>query len=947
MKNNNSRFMQQAILSLTMVFLLTIIGCDSRTDEQKVNDHLSAAMELQSASDLKGAVIELKNALRLMPKNREIRRRLGEIYLVQGDAASATKELIRARELGAIDPRMSYFIAKSLVMQGKFTDALQELGEDVDLVSADGRDLMIIRGEALLGLGELDRAQAAFKAALEVDPGRADAITGLVKIAVTNGDLEGAERLLLEGLKASPQDVSLLILHGESLLRQQRIEEAQQSFAAALELRPDDLAGRIGAIRCAVALDNIGSADKMLKGLPEPMSQIPEIQLLKAFVAFKQAQYKSSLTDAEQVLSEPLSVNRAQRRTARLIAGYSAFILRLDETAYNHLSLVLTEVPNNLIARKLVAALQLRRGDSQQALDTLVDDSVLAGGTIDPQLLDDVTYLTLTSTAALSAGDWRVSIPYLEQFVKLLPEDASALARLGAAKFNAGDTEGGVEALEQALAMDPSLQDAQLQLGISYIKAKQMEKALALAHSMQEAYPGTATGYTLEGFTRYTQGDEYSAVMALRQAYKVEPDNMGVALNLAQMERALGNLDEAAVVLERQLAQDPENLILLLRLAEVESVRGNSANTESLLLRAVTAHEKALGPRLGLAELYLRADRPAEAIKVALPALSKNPQHEKLLELIGRSEFKVGAYEDAAKHLQALTRVRPQMIEPRFYTALALERTGEYQAAIAALEALLKMQPQHAGAQVAKTRLLIKTGDSQQAEEMLESLRQNESLQAAVAELEASLKLRQRRPADALGVIQQAYDAAPSESAAIKLARTQWVMGKKQEAVGSLLDWLEREPESSQARIEVGSFLLSLEQFQKATEHYRVAASQQPNNAPLLNNYAWALWKTGESGQALVHAQQAVKLSPDNPNYQNTLGVILLDSGDSVKGEVFLSRAAAASPDNLEFQFNLAEALVKNNKDAQAKIILRKLAHKKNFQQQQAAKELLSRYSGS
>src|SRR3546814_1189692 len=81
----------------------------------------------------------------------EARFLLGRIHLKLGDARSAEKELLRARELGLSDPELDLLLAYSQLGQQEFDAVVSGIDEELKADRALERDLVVARGEALLG----------------------------------------------------------------------------------------------------------------------------------------------------------------------------------------------------------------------------------------------------------------------------------------------------------------------------------------------------------------------------------------------------------------------------------------------------------------------------------------------------------------------------------------------------------------------------------------------------------------------------------------------------------------------------------------------------------------------------------------------------------------------------------------------------------------------------
>src|SRR3546814_611718 len=131
---------------------------------------LERAQQLFEEGDLPAAGVELKNALRRDPNDAEARFLLGRIHLKLGDARSAEKELLRARELSLSDPELDLLLAYSQLGQQEFDAVVSGIDEELKADSALARDLFVARGEALLGLGRFDEAEAIFDRVLQDGP---------------------------------------------------------------------------------------------------------------------------------------------------------------------------------------------------------------------------------------------------------------------------------------------------------------------------------------------------------------------------------------------------------------------------------------------------------------------------------------------------------------------------------------------------------------------------------------------------------------------------------------------------------------------------------------------------------------------------------------------------------------------------------------------------------
>jgi len=183
-------------------------------------EHVNRAKQYQSTGDFKATLIELKNALQQNPKNSEARLLLGELYVLIGNGVAAEQDLNTAVQLGVSGSHVQKLQGKSLLLQGRHDDVLATLSK-MDVSSQP--DLLILRGEAQLGLGNNDLAQTAFREALVIKPDDSAALLGQARIYFATGDLEKAIDKVEKVLGITPNNVEAWVLKGNFADRQERI----------------------------------------------------------------------------------------------------------------------------------------------------------------------------------------------------------------------------------------------------------------------------------------------------------------------------------------------------------------------------------------------------------------------------------------------------------------------------------------------------------------------------------------------------------------------------------------------------------------------------------------------------------------------------------------------------------------------------------------------------
>ena len=226
------------------------------------------------------------------------------------------------------------------------------------------------------------------------------------------------------------------------------------------------------------------------------MRDIPNYALLnyvRALAAFRQQDYTTAQSNAAAVVAKVPGFERA-----RLMAGASSYALHADEQAYYYLSPYVSEHPEDIAARKLLAATQLRLGRAADAAATL--------GPLKNEATDDVEVLQLIGEASARGGDMATARRYLALALKHEPDSGRLRTQLGITELAAGDAGAAVRNLERVAATDPAASFADIPLFAAFMQMKDYPEALATAEKCRKAAPSEPIGELLSAAVYLNQG---------------------------------------------------------------------------------------------------------------------------------------------------------------------------------------------------------------------------------------------------------------------------------------------------------------------------------------------------------------------------------------------------------------------------------------------------------
>ena len=163
--------------------------------------------------DLRGAEIQLRNAVQRSPEDTASRLQLAELYLLEGNALAAEAELIVARRLERNSDRVAKLLAEAMYRNGEYGELLRDISAGNR--SPDVESLVrTFRGLAELALGNTDSAVAMLQDAEQLDPMSVSPKIALARLLLSTRKIDAAEEKIKEALAIAPNDSQALSADG-------------------------------------------------------------------------------------------------------------------------------------------------------------------------------------------------------------------------------------------------------------------------------------------------------------------------------------------------------------------------------------------------------------------------------------------------------------------------------------------------------------------------------------------------------------------------------------------------------------------------------------------------------------------------------------------------------------------------------------------------------------
>lgn len=915
-----------------LIIILIVLGAGGwvgrnmvadRVPAETVTHHYDQAVAFHEQGDVQSAVIELKKVLQQNPEHREARWLLGQVSLELGQGAAAQKEIERARALGRQGPEVEHALLRARLLQRQFSEVLQRLSTN----ESNETDTLILRGEAQLGLGMLDEAQASFMEVHESERENAKAAQGLGRIALLRGDYVAAEQAL-DSVTESRDDLEMWLLKGDIGLAKSDFERARNAYGRALGLRDNHVGARLGLSRALLGLGQSTKAEDYLAPLYEANPKTPVVNYLLAVAA----RQENELDRAKTLLREVLSVSPRQPDSL-LLLGSIYFVEKEFEAAEESVSQVVDVVPGHLPSRKLLGVIQMARRHPERAIRTLRTALELAP--------EDAQLLALLGSAHMNHREFDKGAHYLERAMKLAPDVAAVRTQLAVSRLGSGAAEQAVSGLHSAIELDPTFVQADILLIVTHLLAGAFDKALRVAKQFAEKHPDNPTAYNLMGRAYQGKHELDNARTAYERALSIAPGYVSVLLNLGRIDLLEGNSNAARNRYESMLASVADQPQALMALAELERKEGRPGEELALLERASQRNPASIEPQLMLANAYIRLGRAREALAVAVEAHRLAASNPLTTLTLGRAQLASGDGETALATLTPLAQEFPDSVETHFYLGSAYRALRRLYAARLSFQKVLELNREYLPAKVALGNLALLEGDTQEALETALRLQKAHPQAADGYALQGDVKMAAKQYGEAITAYTSALERTPGNRLLIALHHAHRALGDHEQAEQTLRTWLGTHPEDVAVRSVLAHFAQVSGEKTIAIQEYNRMLGQAPKNVLALNNLAYLYQEQGDA-QALELAERAFKLAPNHPDVMDTYGWLLVKNGQADRGVVILNQAVKRAPDVHENRFHLAVGLAKAGKVAEARRELMLLIETgAQFSEKEKAEELL------
>ena len=915
-----------SIIVLACSAALLVAGCSPAAKKARLQEN---AERYRSAGEYDKARIEYLNLLRADPQSVVANRQLGLIWLEQGAPVQALPFLFRAKDASSDDLATRGKLALALRSVGQFSEARKEALDiltrdpaqddamlvladtaqtveqmrvtEAELAKAEGRpsaSLHLARATLAAKRGDAASAEIALHRALEIDPKSWAVHLAMANLRMAQKDTTGAGAEFKTAAELSPPRAMPRLKYAEFQAQNGAREEAQKSLAALTAKVPDYLPAWCVLTQLAMAEKKYPEALALLENVFQRDTMNFEGRMLQGQVFLAKGDAKAAVE-----IFEKMDKNFTGSPVVKFHLARAYLLANNPAQATACLSQAVSADPDFAEAALLQGELNLRRGEAQAVVTSMLDLLVKQPTLLPAQLLLADAYRTLGRLEegaeicrAQIAAHPGSSHPHfllgsiLRQQVKI-PEARLAFGKAGELGHDpfltsyqlveldlmSKDFDGALQRVQKQVAQTPNSAGAHFLQARVFAAQQKWDLAEASLVKTLELDQNFVSAYDMLVSTYVAAGKLTQAIGQLDGMVALHPTSERPLMLSALIHDRMKEYAKAAETYEKLLSQNANFAPALNNLAWLYGEQLNQLDRAYELARkarTLQPGDPSIADTLGWI-CYKRADYP-QAVALLRESVAKLPGQHEVQYHFGLANYMMGEMEMARTSLRMAAEAPadfPGKSEIRDRLASLGDRASGMKApTVTQFEEMAKAQPSDVVAQMQIGEFHEKEGRFTEAVATYEAV-----LKVNAKLLPPTLKLAQlysgplKDPAKAMDYAKKARVLAPNDPKATgALGAIAYRSGNPAWAYSLLLDSARQLPDDAPIQHALASAAYSLGKLDEAQRVMeRVPALAAPDSPEALDAKRFLeLSALAQDPARLAAAEPEIrKIIADDPAY--------------------------------------------------------------------------------
>jgi tetratricopeptide (TPR) repeat protein len=589
---------------------LTLAGCG----KPDADAHFAKGNAYFERAQVREAIVEYRSAVQADPKRGDVRLKLADAYLKDGDGSAALREFVQAADLLPSDLTAQMKAGHLLLMARQFEDARGRAARALEL-DASSIEALILMGNAMAGLKDFDGAIAEYQEAIALSPSEDAAYVNIGAIQLARGQRREAEATFLKAVAAAPQSVSARMALANFLWATERRAEAEEALQAVITLDPASEAANRALGVLLLTTGRHAEAEPYFQAAAKTADTPDAITSLSDYyVAVRR--FEEAKAVLRELAHRPEAFGQATVRLAAIEAGQ-------DNRSAAHLLVqsVLDKHPRLSAARLLQSRLYLADGKPDEAMaaaTALVRDEPRAPATAEAHLV--------IGTIEAARDRTEDAIRAFEESLRISPQSVTASLALARVLMATGARDRAETHVMQVLSVQPSHPTARSFMVRIDLASGNSAKATADLAALEKEYPNAPVVQNLSAAKHLMAGRLDAARAAYAKAAALAPADIEALQGLITIDLRQGRRQDAINRVESALTQLAPSIPLSVLAAQTHLATGNGVRAEDLLKTAIEREPNRLAPYGLLGRIYASQKKLPDAQRQYEALVEKNPR---------------------------------------------------------------------------------------------------------------------------------------------------------------------------------------------------------------------------------------------------------------------------------------------------------------------------------
>jgi Tfp pilus assembly protein PilF len=531
----------------------------TRSVDPDAYEHVGRALLFEEQGNWPEAAAELRRATVLDSDAPELRAHLAELLLRLGKVKDAAAEVRASLKLGKT---ASGLVAEAHVRraEGDSAGEVMALGQAAHEVKFqadddDAEEVYLELAEAQLQVLDVASAQGTLESLTRAEPGSGTGHMRLFAIDWAQGEMAKAEAELRAALDEEPNQIEALAALAWIQAAMGRNSEARKSFREALDRSEGALEIAAAFARFLVGSGSGKEAEQLADDLSVPEGSL-DGETIGARVELERSARR--LDRALGLLAQAKVMGIAEDQKNRFSLTRAALLKEQGKTDAAIAALLeLARTSPLYFEARLRAAELLREARKFAEATRVVEEAApLASGERDTVEIEAAVSLALTDE---KRGDPASGVARLEKILARNPGESRATMTLAAIEERRGNWKRGLDLVEQHLRKHPGSVEALNFWGFVAadhghaldVASKRLQVASALD-------PGSGGLIDSLGWERFRSKDLAKAELFLQQAARLEPTDPEIQWHLGELYAERKESERAAAAFRRSLGLSPD-----------------------------------------------------------------------------------------------------------------------------------------------------------------------------------------------------------------------------------------------------------------------------------------------------------------------------------------------------------------------------------------------------